>query len=87
MKTKEGLKRYDMTLDELKTTLAVQGVKVRPSYCHDDYRTATFSFPYPIMDKLTAASIKYDVSKSKIIRLLIDNMSEKDLAAQLGFKE
>lgn len=79
--------RWDITLTELKLQMKAQGVKVAPSYCHEDYRTATLSMPYPLFNKLDRLARRYDISRSMVFRLLLDSVDEEEFLSQVGFGE
>lgn len=66
-------------IDELKYNLKQSGIKIKPKYCHEDYRLNSYSCPYPLANKLTRISNRYEISKSKIIQLFLEKIDEYNL--------
>lgn len=67
--------KYNLTMQELKLILKQEGIKVRPSYCHDDYMLTSFSMPYPLKDKLDNISKRYGLTRSKVVQLLLESVN------------
>lgn len=77
------MKKSDMTTQEVKLLLKRQGIEIRPSYCHDDYMYTSFTMPYPLKHKVDRISKRYNISRSKVVQMLIDSISEKDFLNDL----
>lgn len=78
------MSKYDISIQELKATMKLQGVKVKPNYHHDDYLFTSFTMPYPLKNKLDRVCRKSSLSRSKIVQMLINNIDENDILKSLG---
>ena len=79
------MKKADLNIQEVKWLLKQQGVKVRPSYVHDDYIFTSFTMPHPLKKKLDKICEVNGLTRSKLVQLLIDACPLEDLAEYLGF--
>lgn len=70
------MKKSDLTSQEMRLLMEVQGVTVRPSYKHSDYMFTSFTVPYPLKSKLDRLQRKYKLSRSKIIQMMIHKADE-----------
>lgn len=68
------MKKADLNYQELRLLLQREGVIVSPSYSHADYIFTSFTMPHPLKRKLDTISKKYNVSRSKIVQMLIDKV-------------
>lgn len=68
------MKMQKITEKELVEILKENNIVIRPSYKHEDYVFQTASLPYPVKSKLDRLSRKFGVSRSSIIRLLIESV-------------
>lgn len=75
--------KYDLTNKEMKMLMEMQGIKVRPSYCHDDYLFTSFTMPYPLKNKLDKISKKYGLTRSKVVQLLIEDVEVDNFLTNL----
>lgn len=76
-----------ISLDEIKFILKQDGVEIRPSYKHEDYMFTSFTMPYPLKNKLDRIAKKYELSRSKVVQLLLSSINEYDFFESLkGFK-
>ena len=66
-------KQFDITKAELKINLAKQGIKVKPSYHHEDYMFTSFTMPYPTKNKLDFLCKKIGISRSSLVAHLIES--------------
>lgn len=63
---------------ELEYNLKQQGITVKKSYHHEDYQFTSVTMPYPLMNKFRRIAKKYNISRSKTIQMLIDNVDENN---------
>ena len=78
------MKKHDITVQELKASLKLQGISVRPSYHHKDYMFTSFTMPYPLKNKLNRISKQAGLSRSKVVQLLLEQVDENKLLESLG---
>lgn len=72
-------KKKTISSHEAKLILARKGIKVKPSYCHDDYMLTSVSMPYDIKDKLDRMKAKWGIPRSSLMTILIDSIDENTL--------
>ena len=73
------MKNCDLNSQELRLLLKAQGFSVTPSYSHKDYIFTSFTMPYKLKAKLDRMCKKHEVSRSKIVQMLISMINEDDL--------
>lgn len=72
--------KFNMTKDELAIYLKQQGITVQKSHHHEDYILTSFSLLYPQRSKLGRLCKYYNMSRSALIRVMIENcLDVKDL--------
>jgi hypothetical protein len=72
------MKKSDITYQEVKMLLKREGITVRPTYKHDDYLFTSFTMPWPLKNKLDRIGKRFELSRSKVVQLLIDGCDEMD---------
>jgi len=77
------MKNKDLTTQEVRFLLKSQGIKVRPSYCHDDYMWTSFTMPYPLKNKLNRICKRTGVTRSRIVQMFLERVDEKNLLKSL----
>lgn len=70
-------RKYDLTTAELKEQIKKAGLKVQPSWKHEDYVTPSFSIPYPLYDKMYEMVRHIGCSRSAFIQALITRAYER----------
>ena len=78
------MKKYNLTTQEMKFLLKMQGIEVKPSYCHSDYMYTSFTMPYPLKQKLERIQKKTGLTRSRIVQMLLENVDENNLLETLG---
>lgn len=76
------MKKSDLTWQEAKWLLKKEGITVRPAYVHDDYIFTSFTMPHPLKSKLDRICKKQKLTRSKIIQMLLDQVSETNFPEQ-----
>jgi hypothetical protein len=66
-------RRKELILPQAKIYLHNKGIKIKPSYHHEDYVCTSLAMPYDLKDKLDALCKKYNITRSGFIQLLVRN--------------
>lgn len=69
-------RRKLITKNDAKMFLHAKGLKVKPSYHHEDYLFTSFTMPYPLKDKLDRVAKRFGMSRSGFVQMLIDKYEE-----------
>lgn len=73
------MKKTDLNYQELRMLLKSQNVTIRPAYKHKDYIFTSFTMPYALKLKLDRMQRKHEISRSKIVQMLISMADEESL--------
>lgn len=68
-----------ISIHEAKKLLAASGLKIKASYCHEDYLLTSVSMPYDVKDKLDRIKHRFGIPRSSMITMLINMIDENTL--------
>lgn len=69
-------RRKEINRAEAKIFLHNKGLKIKPSYHHEDYLFTSFTMPWDLKDKLDRITQRFGVSRSGFVQMLIRQYEE-----------
>lgn len=78
------MKKADLNAVEARLLLEREGVSISPSYTHKDYLYTSFTMPYPLKRKVDRISKKYNITRSKIVQMLIDTVDDDNFLNEVN---
>jgi hypothetical protein len=79
--------KFDISTAELREQIKLAGLKVQPSYKHEDYMFTSFTAPYPVMKQLDTILHHIGCSRSSFIQTMITRAYERFNRGESAFGE